>query len=447
MEKIVANLSSKVVKKTLQGRDYLVAPVAMLVEGVFSGSQGPIFYEGPEMAKNTAVWNAKPITVGHPELPDGTKVSGCTADTLETYQVGMILNTRFNKKTKKLTAEAWIDTLRLATVPQGHLIANALANETKLEVSTGLFVDNQDTTGEYNGTAYSKKATNFQPDHLAILLTEKGACSLADGAGLLVNKGEKTLSDCYPILVSNAKKDASLMKKVEAVRAAVYKKHEKMGSPTSPSVYVYIEDILEKSVIFSMGDKVYRQNYAIENDSVTLLGTLIPVTRKVTYEPLVANQNEKAKMDRTKLASLLGDDHKEFVANLSDEQVVALAKLQVEPAPAPEAPKAPVANTLTEIVDAAPAHLQSQLKDALVANQRLRDGYVTVIVANKANKFSSEDLGAMSTSVLENLAALATVVAPAPVTNAQTKDPIYAGSPVTNSAPVVETPFSAPSTL
>lgn len=415
MEKLVANLSSKVVKKTLQGRDYLVAPVAMLVEGVFSGSQGPIFYEGPEMAKNTAVWNAKPITVGHPELPDGTKISGCTADTLEAYQVGMILNTRFNKKTKKLAAEAWIDVLRLATVPQGHLIANALANETKLEVSTGLFVDNQDVVGEYNGTAYTKKATNFQPDHLAILLTEKGACSLAHGAGLLVNK------------------------------ATVDAKTLKIGSIWDQGTVV---DIQGKAVFFvanTTDSMIHRQNYEIKNDSVTLLGSLIPVTRKVTYEPLVANQNEKAKMDRTKLASLLGDDHKEFVANLSDEQVVALAKLQA--APAPEAPKAPVANTLTEIVDAAPAHLQPQLKDALVANQRLRDGYVTVIVANKANKFSSEDLGAMSTGVLENLAALATVVAVAPVTNTQTKDPIYAGSPVTNSAPVVETPFSAPSTL
>jgi hypothetical protein len=461
MEKLIANLSSKVQKKVLQGRSYLVAPVAMLLPGVFAGSEGPIYYDETELVKSVAAWNHKPITMGHPELPNGVKVSGCTPETLESYQCGMVLNARFNKKTKKLVAEAWFEESRLAALEQGHIIANALANEIKMEVSTGLFVDKLFSEGEHNGTKFTRRAVNFQPDHLAIILNGVGACSLADGAGLLVNKAHKDKADCRPaLLVGNEEYEAeegeeegeedetSLMTTVDAVRMAVYAKYEKMGTEGSPGIYPYIEDIYEESVVFCLGDKVYRQNYAEKDGSVTLLGELIPVTRKVTYEPLVAN--EKATMDRTTLATALGDSHKEFVTNLSDEQVAALLKLQAPAPVAPEAPApAPVANTLTEVVDAAPEHLQSQLKDALIANQRLRDSYVAVIVANKANAFSAAELGEMSTGSLEKLASLATVApapaSPAPVVNK--KDPLFAGSPVTNSAPVEETAFSAPSTL
>ena len=458
MEKLIANLSSKVSKKTLQGRDYLVAPVAMLLPGVFAGSEGPIFYDTTEIVKSVAAWNHKPITIGHPELPNGTKVSGCTTESLESLGVGMILNTRFNKKTNKLVAEAWFDISRLSVVEQGQIIANALAQETKLEVSTGLFVDNLKTSGTFQGTKYERKAVNYQPDHLAIILNGVGACSLADGAGLLVNKADKKLADCRPALVTNddaadAADDAaeadteSLMNTVDAVRRAVYQKYEQSGTANTPGVYVYIEDIYEKSVVFSMADKVYRQNYAEKNGSVTLLGELIPVTRKVTYEPLVAN--EKANMDRNTLVTALGEAHKDFVANMSDEQVSAVLKLQA-PAPVAEVKPepTPVANTLTEVVAAAPAHLQAQLNDALVANQRLRDSYVTVIVANKDNSFSSDELGAMSTVSLEKLAKLATAPV-APVANSATapkKEPLFAGSPVTNAA-VTEEAFSAPSTL
>lgn len=410
MEKLIANLSSKVVKKTLQGRDYLVAPVAMLVEGVFSGSQGPIFYDSVEIAKSVAVWNARPITIGHPELPDGTKVSGCTAENLENYQCGMILNTRFNKKTKKLVAEAWFDVARLPIIPQGIIIANALVAETKLEVSTGLFVDSDKTTGSYNGKEYNAKATNFRPDHLAIILNGVGACSLADGAGLLVNKNT---------IPPNTLQIGSKWESGELL------------------------DILEKQVVFATNDEnssLYRQNYAMENESVKLLGNLIPVTRKVTYEPIVSNQNEKVNMDRTSLATALGEAHKDFVANLTDEQVAAIAAVK---APEVKPDPVPVANSLDEVVAAAPSHLQSQLQDALVANKRLRDSYVTVIVANKANAFSDVELGAMSTASLEKLATLATVVTAAP---AKTQ-PLFAGSPVTNAAPAEEKPFTAPSTL
>ena len=42
-------------------------------------------------------------------------------------------------------------------------------------------------TGDWNGKAYVGIARNYRPDHLAILPDMKGACSIADGAGLCRN--------------------------------------------------------------------------------------------------------------------------------------------------------------------------------------------------------------------------------------------------------------------
>ena len=443
MEKLVANLSSKVQKKTLQGRNYLVAPVAMILEGVFAGSEGPILYESAEIVKSVAAWNGRPITLGHPELPNGQKVSGCTAEALDTMGIGMILNTRFNKKTKKLVAEAWIEEDRLKALPAGYEISTALATDTQLEVSTGLFVDAIVTNGNYNGKEYTKKAVNFAPDHLAILLDTEGACSIKDGAGLLVNKAQKRIKRRKGVLTANAGKSYSEL--VEAVEKAVEDKYMKTPTEMGESPEIEVEDVFADYVIIEKDDRYYKQNFADKDGSVTLLGDLIEVTRKVTYQPLVANK--KATMTREELTAALGDDHKDFVANLSEDQVAAIAKLKAV-APVVEQPKAepaPVANSLDEVVAAAPAALQGQLKDALVANQRLRAGYVTAIIANKANTFEAVELEAMSTVSLEKLASLAVANTVQPETESRT--PIYAGSPVANSKPVTEQGFGIPSTL
>ncbi|MFK5283364.1 hypothetical protein ACI3PL_27700, partial [Lacticaseibacillus paracasei] len=83
---------------------------------------------------------------------------------------------------------------------------------------TGLFVKPVVESGTHKGKEYVAKATDYKPDHLAIILNGEGACSLKDGAGLLVNKAAKpTRPDRLPTLVGNAK---SLLETVEKVRQA-----------------------------------------------------------------------------------------------------------------------------------------------------------------------------------------------------------------------------------
>ena len=364
METLVANLAlSKVQKKTLAGRSYLVAPVAMIVEGVFAGNQGPILYEQSDITKSVASWNHKPITVGHPKRGDQF-VSGCLPESIEDFGVGMVLNTSWNSRTKKLRAEAWFDETRLDVVPGGSAINAALAKQEPMEVSTGLFVDKEVFSGQYNGKEFTGKARNFRPDHLAVIVNGVGACSLKDGAGLLVNK------------------DAQ------------------------------VPDVNPQS----------GENLATTDAEGKLLENRIQEVRE--SKPLIVN--EKVKMKRDEILAVLGDDHKDFVANLSDGQVEALAKLQrtvtVEVPVANEAPK-----NLDELLASAPADVKAKIEEAFAVNTAHRDGLIEQIVANEKNQFSKEELAVLPTATLTKMAVFAVNAAPAPAAGS-TPAPLYAGS-------------------
>mgnify|MGYP003674976161 CR=1 FL=1 len=168
---------------TLHGREYIVAPVVMLVEGVHSGSMGPLYYPPEEMQRAAMAWNMKPVVMYHPVSGSAT-----TLAELEARMVGMVMNTRWDGG--KLRAEAWFDVERLhALAPE---ITQALANNEPIEVSTGLYHDADPTPGTWNGEAYQFVARNHRPDHLALLPNGVGACRLADGCGLLQLNEEQT---------------------------------------------------------------------------------------------------------------------------------------------------------------------------------------------------------------------------------------------------------------
>lgn len=422
MEKLIANLASaKVSQKTLQGRNYLVAPVSMIVEGVWKGSAGPVYYEGNDIAMSVPAWNAKPITINHPETSDGTKVSGASPESLEKHAVGMVLNTKYDKRKKRLVAEAWFEIDRLNKVPGADIVQAALHAGEKLEVSTGLYIDAQPLQGTFANNAYVAKATNYRPDHLAIILQGEGACSLKDGAGLLVNKAEKpSRPERLPELVGNAK---NLSEIVDQVRQAVYATHEVMTAE-GPNTYCYIVAVYDKYVIFeksSQGESAYfRQNYAMESGLVKLIGNATPVTRKVTYS--VQNQKQE-NMERKDLISKLGSEHAEFVTNMSDDQFKAFEKaLAPAPAPAPvQSPAKIVCNSVSELLEHASDGVKNQVNDALDLAVKTREALIDKIVANTKDSFTKEELASFTTAHLNKLATV--IAAPAPRQN----QGVYAG--------------------
>lgn len=180
MEQLTFNIGgAKPRHETLDGKDYLAVPMAMLTEGVHAGSNGPLFYPREELSKTPGVWNMKPLVVYHP-TQNGQGVSACTPAVIETRAIGIVMNSLFDNK---LRAEAWIDPIKCKKVDERVL--NSVNKGEMVEVSTGLFTDNEQVEGEFNGKKYVAIARNYRPDHLAILPDKKGACSIADGAGLL----------------------------------------------------------------------------------------------------------------------------------------------------------------------------------------------------------------------------------------------------------------------
>lgn len=195
---VVANLSGEVRRAKMHGREYLVAPLSMIVPGVLPGSKGPLLYPEDEVSKNPGAWNGIPIVVNHP-MKDGMPVEARSPDILDKYQIGTVFNARYNGK---LVAEGWFDVDRTRKTNIG--IYQRLVNNEPQELSTGLYTDNEPFEGTWNGRDYKYIARNYRPDHLAILLTSRGACSIQDGCGVLINAcGNKKKKAFKKAMISN----------------------------------------------------------------------------------------------------------------------------------------------------------------------------------------------------------------------------------------------------
>ena len=170
------------------GEQYLVCPVVMLVEGVHNGSNGSLFYPAAELAKKPSAWNGVPVTVYHPTI-NGVAVSASHPD-VAPQKVGEIRNAKWDGK--KLRAEAWIDTERLEEAAP-ELVDLIDGDAGVIEVSTGLFTDNEFQAGWFGGKNFELVARNHKPDHLAILPKGHGACSVSDGCGLFQTNEENNM--------------------------------------------------------------------------------------------------------------------------------------------------------------------------------------------------------------------------------------------------------------
>jgi len=185
ISRLTVNFSGKVRRATWNGKSYLVAPMVLINPGVLNGSKGPLLYPPDEIVKNYQQWNGVPIVVYHPHRL-GQPVSATEPGILDRQGVGVVRNATSNGK---LRAEGWFDEIKTKKVNPG--VYNRLINHQTIELSTGLFTDNEESSGTFNGRQYVAIARNYRADHLAVLPDQIGACSVKDGCGVLVNKENK----------------------------------------------------------------------------------------------------------------------------------------------------------------------------------------------------------------------------------------------------------------
>lgn len=191
-------------------KEYIVVPVVMMVEGVHHGSRGPVYHNPDELGRIEASWNGIPVTISHPINDEQQFISANSPNVLEKYSVGTIFNTHLEDG--KLKAEAWLDVQRLTAVSPETL--DKVRKGEIIEVSVGIFNDEDEVEGDWNNEHYIAVAKNYRPDHLALLPGEVGACSVADGCGVRVNtevkikKEEKVMCEKCPekvdMLIANS---------------------------------------------------------------------------------------------------------------------------------------------------------------------------------------------------------------------------------------------------
>ena len=167
--------------ESYRGRPHMVVPVVMMREGVHHGSHGPLLHLAEDLGRYVQAWNGIPVTIYHPEQ-DGSYVSANSPNILE-RSVGRVFNTSMDGD--KLKAEVWLDVQRLTAVSPTAL--SYIQRGRHLDVSVGVFTDEEQVSGTHNEEQYSAIARNHRPDHLALLPGEQGACSWTDGCGIRAN--------------------------------------------------------------------------------------------------------------------------------------------------------------------------------------------------------------------------------------------------------------------
>ena len=475
---ITANLSGMVRHDQLEGRDHLVAPMVMLLEGVHSGSNGPLFYSKKEIGQHPETWNGKPIVIYHP-MVNGMGVSACSPEVFNSRKCGVVMNSTFQKKDKALKAEAWLDVERLEAVDDR--VMSALEADEPMELSTGLFADYDLTEGTWNNEEYLGSVHNCRPDHLALLPDKIGACSLAKGAGLLVNKADNKkriewiLSETMKEMGGLTDNEMSHSNLRDALNGAMTIKYGDAKGIWNG----WIEDVYEDFIIYFFDGKLHRLDYSA-TDTMVELENVPPreVVRVTEYrttdgafvgnEPAAEDGDPSVKekdMDRKELVDNLianevnewSDDDREFLMNATDAQfekmaaevtveapAVNVVTPEVTPAPAPvqnavvvgAASIAPKAVTANEYVQNAPAEIRDMLNAGLSSHNADRQRVIANITANDKNIFTPEQLGGKDLQELKALEALA-YQAPAQLPAGQKAN--YAGANAPGGAPVQNT--------
>lgn len=504
LNRLVANRSGKVRHDKMEGRDYLVVPMVMLTEGVHEGNQGPLYYPAAELKKTPQVWNHKPVVVYHPVSAEGVGISACDPEVITNRKVGVIMNTKY--KAGKLHAEAWLEESRLKAIDKRVL--NSIENDEIMELSTGLFTENEDEPGEWNGEEYDAVARNYKPDHLAILPDKVGACSIADGAGFLrLNEAnpaaqaalQHATTDAMARLVGNDKSFGSISSELYGLVQAKY------------GDQAWVSDVYEDFCIYCREGKCYKLEYEVDDDTGKVVipadAKPVEVVRVTEYRTVdgayvgnAANQPQqevKPMTKREKVNHLIANggwetDDRGFLMGLPTDKLdkmIANTGIKEEPkegeeaapgetksgeggtrdttgptraapntgtTPAPAntgttvAPTPPAQNqkapTVEEYINNAPPELRDSLRAGHAQAVARRTTLVATITANGANRFPKEKLEAMPLQDLEDLAVLAT---PAQAQGNTAPVANYAGmaptpAPVANAGAAKEEPLELP---
>lgn len=444
--RLLAKQDGKSRLATFQGREHLVVPVVMLVEGVMHAINQPTaeLVLEEEFSKQPQGWNGRPVCGGHPQLHGEFVSASITPDVLETESFGTLFNTYV--RGKKLCTEAWIDPTR---AEQHHIGADVLeriqSGDEVLEISVGVFARTEPASGVWaDGKKYEGIWRDLVPDHLAILAKgDTGACSVQAGCGAMRAAKETSMGKS----VKERLKEFIASIKAEITDAAasdgdVRGQLNRLLRAEEPG-FLGVEEVFsaDGQVVFATmpADRflLIRRNFTVDGASVSLGDGRTEVEFVQSFEPVAAGAAPKTAcgcsghqeettavpaaasgendMDKTARINALMASKKlgpaitaKFLEGLPEEQLKAIedgvaAAPAEEPAVVPPVvtPPAPVASA-SGLTD----EDRDILREAREARVAKRTGFVTAIKANKGNEFTDAELEVMPIATLERLAKL-----------------------------------------
>lgn len=301
------------------GREYVVAPLRLIVPSVLPGSRGPLLYELSELTKNVHQWNGVPLVAPSHPMIDGVAVSARHPKVMEKYGIGFVYNARVGKS---LDADGFFD--KEWTRRVDSRILTALTKGTKLELSTGLFTTDvpvPEGSKDSNGVTYNAIARDHKPDHCAILTDGVGACSLKSGCGVLVNQRVESFSPSDLMTLNALEGDTPMSKRTiwqrlgmalglinnelsysdirralnDALQSRFGTSYSSSTVSTLSPVSCYVVDVFTDYVVYeeySNGStETYKLGYTVKDDVVTLSAEAPVPVQKVTSYKVTGNSD------------------------------------------------------------------------------------------------------------------------------------------------------------
>ena len=368
MEQVTINLVGKTRTERLKGREYLVAPLSLLVPGVLNGSAGALYYPPEEVSKDPSSWNHVPIVVYHPKL-NGHNVSARDPHVLNSQGIGLVMRAKTDNG--RLVAEGWFDVESTRNVD--NRILTALQAGKPIELSTGLFTENEpaEEGAVHNGKPYQFIARNYRPDHLAILPDEQGACSVADGCGVLVNE---EVRDRLDVLLESHKPD-------------VQEESEMAQTESSPLV----DEVIANCECWSESEE---DRSVLNQLSEDRLRGWIDFAKKSDSSELVANAAREGFDDQAGNSHVFNEGTGEWTSQIKETPV--------DNTDSPE----PQPQTADEWMASAPAEVQSAVRNAMDIETREKVALVEKMTSNISDDQKTDVIEVLSAKPLDELRTL-----------------------------------------
>jgi len=267
MQKIAinTNTSGKVRYEKLNGRNHLVTEMRPIVgDIVMNGGM----YPDAEVAKSFNQLDQLPAPNRHPVI-NGKNASAFHPLAANKHNVGaFIRNPR--KVKKEVFNELWIDETVANQTDEGKEIINRLETGTPIGVSTGLQLERTEVNDE--NLDYNWIGTNYQFDHVAILLENNQA------------GGDQTLTlnddDLQIVEITNAFSSNNVKDQISALL------NEGLTNTRAWVIDPVVEDGDSGSVVYELNEKLFKREFTVMDDKVTLGSEGMEVIKTVTFTEL-----------------------------------------------------------------------------------------------------------------------------------------------------------------